>query len=908
MSVFHNNALIGAGGGAAAGADVGLAVRSLRFASAYLHRTPSSAGNLRTHTFAAWVKRSSLGGRQTLFRTNTSEMHYSFAESAQGNENAFFCYGGGGAVYLVSEPVFRDPGAFFHLCVAWDTTQSTSTDRLKLYINGVQQTNWKTGTFPGQNFEGGLNKANKHGLGANSSGGEPFSGNLADVYFIDGSALSPVDNFIELDSNGVYQAKTYSGTFGTNGFHLPFSDATSTTTIAADNSGNTNDFTAVSINVGATNYSGSVTDTASPSGSSMIIKAVGDTVTGTFNAGGGTGGNINYYKSTNGYNWTRLETSTGESSSFTAKYLSMGGGSNNSRQFTATSGSFEYSIAGSTSLDSSASTVAVGQGQLFDNRNLDTLFDSPKNGDQSDTGAGGEVSGNYCVLNPLAISGTLSNGGLEGQCPVGSSQHATFAIPASGKYYFEAQMTNSGILNFGLAAIRPAGHIYQNPNSVLYSTSGVKNVNAVTDQSYGASWTSGDIIGCACDADAGTITFYKNGASQGALSHQIADLFPSFGNGGVATNYAVNFGQRAFAFPAPSNHKPLCSTLLPTPTIANSSAYFNAVLYTGNNTARSITGVGHSPDWVWIKDRSSSYHIHTDILRGVGKQLYSNTTDTEASNTDRLTSFDSDGFSIAANTASGGVNTNNAPYVAWCWDAGSSTVSNTDGDITTSLRANTTAGFSIATYSGSGTNGHRIGHGLGVEPDFCIIKARNKSDDWRIYHSGLGTGKTPALNSSNAASTGANWQSISSTTLGLQNDSAINGSGYNYVAFFFAAVAGYSAVGGPYTGTGDTSGPFQYCGFRPRWIMIKSSVNGATNNGNDWTIFDTARAPYNETDAFLEANTTSAEQTGGNDQIDILSNGFKPRQGNTQTNHQSNQYFWIAFAENPFQANGGLAR
>jgi hypothetical protein len=405
MSVFHNNALIGSGAGAAA-ADVGLATRSLRFNSAYLHRTPSSAGNLRTHTFSAWVKRSSFGGRQTLFRTNTSEMHYSFAESAQGNENAFFCYGGAGAVYLVSNPVFRDPSAWFHLCVAWDTTQSTSTDRLKLYINGVRQTSWKTGTFPSQNFEGGLNKANKHGLGANSSGGEPFSGGLADVYFIDGSALSPVDNFIELDSNGVYQAREYSGTFGTNGFHLPFSDATSTTTIAKDNSGNSNNFTASGI------------------------------------------------------------------------------------------------------------SVTAGSGN-------DSLFDSPKNGDQTDTGAGGEVSGNYCTLNPLAISGTLSNGNLEGQCPVGSSQHATFAIPASGKWYFEAEMTNSGILNLGLAAHRPAGHIYQNPNSVLYSTSGVKNVDAVTDQSYGATWTSGDIIGVACDADAGTITFYKNNSSQGALSHQI---------------------------------------------------------------------------------------------------------------------------------------------------------------------------------------------------------------------------------------------------------------------------------------------------------------------------------------------------------------------------------------------------
>mgnify|MGYP007032656662 CR=1 FL=1 len=303
-------------------------------------------------------------------------------------------------------------------------------------------------------------------------------------------------------------------------------------------------------------------------------------------------------------------------------------------------------------------------------------------------------------------------------------------------------------------------------------------------------------------------------------------------------------------------------------------------------------------------------------MRGAGndKALSSNNNGTEPQGAPAtygyLSSFDSAGFTFTKGTSTGDPAGNAyfdevigsaRTYVGWCWDAGSSTVSNTDGDITTSLRANPTAGFSIATYSGSGTNGHTIGHGLGVQPDFCVVKARNKTDNWRVYHSALGTGYTPQLDSDGAASTGANWQSISSTTLGLQNDPAINGSGYNYVAFFCAAVEVYSAVGGPYTGTGTTSGPFQYCGFRPRWIMIKSSVNGATGNGNGWTIFDTARSTFNETAAHLAADSSALEYTGGQGQIDILSNGFKPRQGNTQTNHQSNQYIWIAFAENPFK-------
>ena len=201
---------------------------------------------------------------------------------------------------------------------------------------------------------------------------------------------------------------------------------------------------------------------------------------------------------------------------------------------------------------------------------IDSLIDTPTNYD-ADSGNNG---GNYCTVNPLAIGGgSLSNGNLEGTVPTNCTHHATFAIPASGKYYFEAEMTNSsGILNFGLAAYRPSGHIYQNPNSIVYSTSGVKNVDAVTDQSYGASWTVGDIIGCACDADAGTITFYKNGSSQGSLSHQIGGLFPSFGNGYPSTNYIVNFGARPFAYTPPTNHKSLCTQNLPDPTIAEGSS------------------------------------------------------------------------------------------------------------------------------------------------------------------------------------------------------------------------------------------------------------------------------------------------------------------------------------------------
>jgi len=303
-------------------------------------------------------------------------------------------------------------------------------------------------------------------------------------------------------------------------------------------------------------------------------------------------------------------------------------------------------------------------------------------------------------------------------------------------------------------------------------------------------------------------------------------------------------------------------------------------------------------------------------VRGAGstESLVSNGTNSEGSAGDNATygyleSFDSSGFSIfgGSDVNNGYINKNSATYASWHWDAGSSTVSNTDGSITSYVRANQSAGFSIVTASPS-NNAVSIGHGLNAAPSVIISKSRTVTYDWNVFHASLGGDEIMRLNTTAAKQTVSGyWNNVGASTFSVASGNNANNSG-DMVYYCFAPVAGFSAFGGPYTGTGTTSGPFQYCGFRPRWIMIKSSVNGATSNGNGWTIFDTARSTYNETTEHLAADSAAAEYTGGQDQIDILSNGFKPRQGNTRTNHQSNQYIWIAFAENPFSANGGLAR
>jgi len=1028
---------------AAAAAAGGIATKSLRFDdgdSAYLSKTPSSAGNQKTFTISFWVKRVKSGAYNPLIDARSPLNDSLVSLLFDSNDN--FQLGHYSFSSIITSRVYRDFSSFYHIVLAVDTTQATASNRIKLYTNGVQETAFSTATYPAQNTTYNWNSASLHTI---NQAGTGYGGQyFADIYNIDGSQLD-CTSFGAFDSNGVWQAAAYSGTFGTNGFHLNFADGSD---LGADVSGNSNSFTAnnlvgstagadVSIanatgalpirnttgTYGGTVASGNRTDSLSGSlqlamplradlsdvsGNSYTITNTGVTFTTDHskfygqsaaffdsdkvvisNATGlgqfGTG-NFTieaYVKFTdNGHYYGRLiEFGSVNSNAFvidgtTAPFrLRYDAGSTTVYGTTGTiplgkwthvavvrnSGTLKFYVDGveggshsfthSLSGDSAQIGNYLGSQLDFDGyiqdlrvygaakytsnftppnnptnglpgRDLDLLFDVPTNGDQSDTGAGGEVSGGYCVLNPLAVSGTLSQGNLQGQCPVGSSQHASFAIPASGKWYFEAEMTNSGILNLGLAAHKPAGHIYQNSNSVLYSTSGVKNVDGVTDQSYGATWTLGDIIGCACDADAGTITFYKNNSSQGALSHQIAGLFPSFGNGGVATNYAVNFGQRPFAYTAPTGFKCLNTSSLPTPTIADGSDYFETVLYSGNQTAKSIT-TGHASDFVWLKVRNQgNNHFLFDSVRGVGRRLMTSGNNDEDgdSSTDTLTSFNSDGFSIGADTATGGVNANSAQMVAWSWVAASSTASNTDGDVTSSVRANQTAGFSIVKWTNNGNNtpsSHRWGHGLGVVPDLVIVKRINNTSDWNVYSEVFNNPVRDEiyLNTTAAKHTsGSDLYHRDSTTVGIRAGS-IGSSGDQHIAYCFASVAGYSRVG---KYEGNSARNFQYLGFQPRWIMIKTVSITAYPAYTGWAIFDTERPPaYNVNVNSLFANNTNQEGKRGNNStasapdfgVDILSNGFCLRDnGASEINLNGETYIYLAFASNPFQANGGLAR
>ena len=329
----------------------------------------------------------------------------------------------------------------------------------------------------------------------------------------------------------------------------------------------------------------------------------------------------------------------------------------------------------------------------------------------------------------------------------------------------------------------------------------------------------------------------------------------------------------------------------------------NTVLYTGNNTSQSITGVGFQPDWVWLKERNGTEsHNLYDSVRGIYKRLSSDTTGAEYSSNTQLTSFDSDGFSVGSSDA---INDTGNSMVGWNWKAGGTASSNTDGTITSSVSANTTAGFSIVKYSGNSTAGATVGHGLSTAPKMIIIKNLGV-ENWEVYHESLGNTKGIYLNEVDAAfPTSARWNNTSPTssvwTMG--STTAVNGTGVDYVAYCFSDVKGYQKSGS-YIGNGqDTpNGVFTYLGFTPAFILIKAT------DSNSWVMVDNKRpADSNPVDDSLAADSNATETTGNTDTtFDFLSNGFRTN-GNSGNNNSSGQeYIYYAVAEHPLVGTNGI--
>jgi len=335
------------------------------------------------------------------------------------------------------------------------------------------------------------------------------------------------------------------------------------------------------------------------------------------------------------------------------------------------------------------------------------------------------------------------------------------------------------------------------------------------------------------------------------------------------------------------------------------SDYFNTITWTGDgSSSRGLTGVGFQPDWVWLKRRDAVANNNVyDVIRGATNYLLTDSTNAEATIANRLTSFDSDGFTVGN---SGNTNISGGTYVGWNWLAGGTAVSNTDGSITSSVSANTTSGFSIVSYTGTGANA-TVGHGLGVAPAVVLVKNRTTSGyDWFMYHhKNTSEPATDYLRLNLTSATTDNvvvWNDTEPTSLvfSISTSVGVNANTDEYIAYCFAEKKGFSKFGS-YTGNGSTDGTFVYTGFKPAWVMMKR-----TDTTNDWFIYDSTRNTFNETNLKISANTSGAESTQTTNQIDILSNGFKCRGNAGATNASGGTYIYMVFAENPLVGTNNI--
>jgi hypothetical protein len=764
--------------------------RSLRFNdadTAYLNRTPATTTNRRTWTWSGWVKRGVLGGNDPLFTayggSASTGTYIIFNPSADTPQDGLqvAMYTGSHTLLLRTSAVFRDPSAWYHVVVAMDTTQATSSDRVKIYVNGVQITAFNTATYPTQNLDTDVNTTREHAIGRFPTFSTNYDGLMTEVNFIDGQALTP-SSFGETNAQtGVWQPKAYSGSYGTNGFYLNFSDNSNTTstTLGKDYSGN-------------------------------------------------------------GNNWTPNNFS-----------------------------------------------VTAGAGN-------DSLVDSPTSYG-TDTGVGGTVRGNYCTLNPLnaGSTATLSNGNLNisgTSAATTSIAYATIGV-SSGKWYWEVTpLTGDHMIGIGKDGGR---YDWQTTNGYSYfGNNGQKYTNSA-GSAYGSTYANNDVIGVALDMDAGTLVFYKNNTSQGtAFSGLTGTWFPNAQNPGAALTEVFNFGQRPFAYTAPSGFKALCTQNLPTPTIGATTAtqagkYFGATAYSGTSATQAIVNDGFQPDLIWLKARNAvGDNGLYDSIRGISLRLVANNTNAEASVP--LDSFNSNGFSTTSN-----YNNSGQTLIAWQWRGGGTGSTNTSGSITSTVSVNTTSGFSVVTYTAVG-GVSTVGHGLGVVPSMMIFKDRDGTANWPVYHISLGNTSACLLDTTAASSATANWWNNTSPTSSVVTiGSNENTSTRKYVAYCFAPVAGYSAFGS-YTGNGSADGPFCFTGFRPAFVLTKR-----TDSGGDWQLMDSSRDTYNVANKALFPNTTDAETTGYSK--DFLSNGFKIRDSGASLNASGGTYIFMAFASAPLK-------
>lgn len=566
--------------------------------------------------------------------------------------------------------------------------------------------------------------------------------------------------------------------------------------------------------------------------------------------------------------------------------------------------------------DDGTSTTTLGNDYSAKNNDW-TLTNFTRSAGVNDDWMEDTPTNNFCVLNVLSPYGTnmaLANGALDSSCSSTANNRgwaASIAAPNSGKWYAEFTFTSTVADNSGGCGLLRASDLTapgETADTARWMDAAYIRQNA-SSSAYGTALSANDVVMLAYDAASGKAWFGKNGTWFGSGDPAAGTNASASGivtDGRFATYHystsagiKANFGQRAFAYTPPTGFKALCTKNLPVPSIVKPAQHHDIKLYTGNASTQAITGLLFPPGLVNLKSRGRAVDwAWYDQVRGVEKRLETNNTDAEVTgDTTGLTAFNSDGWTMGALDQINGTTATNS-FVGFAWKANGAGVSNTDGSITATVSANQTAGFSIVTYTGTGANA-TVGHGLGVAPKMVIVKQRSSgtTENWATWHTSIANTEYLLLNGTAAKAAGAAyWNSASPTSsvFSVGTSSDTNENTKEYVAYCFAEISGYSKFGS-YAGNSSADGPFVWCGFRPKFLLIKRSTGTATS----WIIFDSVRNTYNEIGNYLLPNVSDAEASFT--LVDFVSSGFKLRASNVSTNTSGETYIFAAFAEAPFK-------
>ena len=931
--------------------------RSVRFdgVNDYFTRTPSVNGNRQKFTLSCWVKRGQISTDDNhLIKAQTWETVLRFTS----DDRLDFYYQDESYTYsrVRSNARFMDMGTWYHCVAVLDTTQATTSNRMKIYVNGEQITSLETATYPRRYTYAGFNLAsNSHQLGAKPDGSnERLYGYMTEVHHIDGQALDPSYFGYTDFQTGTWRPKKYSG----NHVNVNTGAVNDGSTWA----GNANYFNKERVDDNAsgggggagaatfTGLNGSLTinfSTAVPVSSSLVLNLYASV--------GNTNNHCDIFINDVERTITTEDAYGGSNSgdfaiaftgSMTKLYLNAKNSANNGLGMIIVDGEIltnGYNARGNNSFylpftDNSGTTATTigrdysGNGNNFTPTSIattDSVLDTPSN--------------SFAVLNPQ-LRGPRNNGtNASGTFSLANTKvvltgsgddfSATFAV-SSGKWYHEVKLV--AVQNHGAGWT-----LFDDFTSGEFkaSTSGIVNdrkhlgtadsggssqiANNGSNSNASQNFADDDIIGFAFDIDGGRLSIYRNGTLISTITGIAAGTYvPIVGDdSSTDATLEVNFGAHAFSYTPPTGFLPLSTKNITTSgtKILKPKKHFDCLIWDGtNNASRDITGLEFKPDLVWIKNRAQgNTHSWQDSVIGFGddKTLRTDTTnalDTNGNLYGYINYTLKDGINVNSGSDHGSSRVNSsasgAKHVAWCWKAGgSSNTFNVDGTgyasaaaagITegnlalTGASVNKESGFSIVKFNGNGSASATIGHGLNSRPKFVIVKDTTASDDWQCKY--IDDNMYLALNNANAGSTSYSSYTATDTLINL-GYTWNNGSGL-HVAYSWAEIPGFSALG-TYIGTGTAEGPHIFTGFKPAWVMTKRTAGGTSN----WNLFDFKRPGYNPTNdrLFPNLNNVEADGSASDNQIRILSTGFKMTGSNVDTNGAGSTYFYMAFAEEP---------